>query len=70
MTPGDRNTAFFRPLWRRVAVVVLLAAWTGVELVYGDHTWALITGAILAYSVWTFFITFPAADAEAKEGGE
>lgn len=65
MTPSERNVAFFRPLWRRVLLVVVLAAWTGVELAYGDDLWAWITGGILAYSIWTFFINFPKAEDEA-----
>ncbi|KAB0679635.1 DUF3329 domain-containing protein [Aureimonas leprariae] len=61
---SERDAAFFRPLWRRVAVVAILAVWTGVELVYGDRTWAIITGAILAYSLWAFFLNFPPEKAE------
>lgn len=66
MTPSERNIAFFRPLWRRVVLVVALAVWTAVELVYGDRIWAWITGAILAYSIWTFFINFPKAENEPR----
>jgi hypothetical protein len=65
VTPSARDAAFFRPLWRRVAVVAALALWTAVELAFGDATWATITGAILAYSVWTFLISFPKEEEKA-----
>jgi hypothetical protein len=50
---------WFRPLWRRVAVVVFCFGWSGWEwLGNHDQTWGIITLGLVAYSVWTFFITF------------
>lgn len=54
------NTAdkqFFKPLWRRVAVVAILAAWLAFEAIFvGETMWIVIIGATLAYAVWTFFL--------------
>ncbi len=59
----DASHPFFRPLWRRVALVAVCATWTVVELVVGDPTWAIMTGAIGAYAAWTFLIAYkPVAD--------
>lgn len=50
---------FFRPLWRRVAVVVLLAVWFAWEALYvREQLWLVIVGGTLAYAVWTFFISW------------
>lgn len=50
---------FYRPLWRRIAIVATTVVWTGFELIYSrDGFWGIIALAFLAYSVWTFFITY------------
>lgn len=52
---------WFRPLWRRVAVTAFIVVWFIWEAVWNqDQFWMLITGAALAYAVWTFFIKFDA----------
>ncbi len=59
----DASHPFFRPLWRRIAVVAVCAAWTVVELTVGDPMWAIMTGAIGAYAAWVFLIAYkPAPD--------
>jgi hypothetical protein len=62
----DASHPFFRPLWRRVALVAVCAAWTVVELVVGDPTWAVMTGAIGAYAAWTFLIAYKPATETAE----
>lgn len=49
---------WFRPLWRRVAVVVICLVWLGFEVWHGEQLWMLIAGGLTAYAVWNFFITF------------
>ena len=65
----NRNDAnFFRPMWRRVAVVVFLSLWLGYEvLISKEQMWILIVGGVLAYSVWSFFISF---DRDANKSGD
>lgn len=55
---GNREHPFFRPLWRRIAIVTLCALWLGVELVGGSGFWAALAFLILAYAVWSFFIAY------------
>lgn len=63
MKGSDVN--WFRPLWRRVLVTVLVAGWCLWEvLVSGDQLWMLLTGALLAYAIYNFFYAFP------KENGD
>jgi len=57
---------WFRPLWRRVAVTVVCAAWCAFEWYHGDEIWSWLTTALVAYAVWTFFITF---DRNVSKGG-
>ena len=58
---ADRE--FFRPMWRRIAVVALLAAWLGYEAMFvGEQLWIMIVGATLAYAVWTFFLNWKDED--------
>lgn len=59
---------WFRPLWRRVAVVVFICGWLAVEVIWlRDQFWMVIVGAALAYAVWVFFIRF---DKGTKPGGD
>jgi hypothetical protein len=62
---------FFRPLWRRVAIVAACAGWTGLEWAYGDQTWTLIAGAVTAYGVWSLIVAYkpPADDPPGTAGG-
>lgn len=57
--PGFMTLAWFRPLYRRVAVVVIIAGWCIWEWFYNhDQFWGVVTIAMLAYGIWTFFINF------------
>lgn len=65
------DTNFFRPLWRRVAVVVFLAAWLAWEVFFTrEQMWMMIVGAVLAYSVWSFFISFDRNAGKDSPGGD
>ncbi len=60
---NDLNHPFFRPLWRRVALVAFCGAWSLFEWFYvGDAFWGVMTGAVALYAAWTFLWTYdPAA---------
>jgi len=60
-TPEQRHP-FYRPLWRRVIIVAVIAAWFGFELYGGSGFWVILAGAALGYAVWEFLITFPKDD--------
>ena len=51
---------WFRPLWKRLTVVIFLSIWLVWEL-FGtqDQFWAAMVGIVLAYSVYNFFYAFP-----------
>ena len=56
----DQKHPFFQPLWRRIAIVALVAAWLCFEVLYTHDTlWLSAPAAILAYRVWRFIISWP-----------
>ncbi|MGN6536990.1 MAG: DUF3329 domain-containing protein [Mesorhizobium sp.] len=50
----DADHPFFRPLWRRVVVVVVCLSWAGLEFYNGSQTWGLIALAFAAYGAWQY----------------
>lgn len=59
MAEARNGLEWFRPLWRRVLVVAFCLGWTLFEWFYSrDAFWGMLTLGLLAYAVWTFFITF------------
>jgi hypothetical protein len=56
----DQKHAFFQPLWRRIVIVGLVAAWLGFEVIYTKDTlWMSVATVMLIYGVWSFFINWP-----------
>ncbi|MEW9806262.1 DUF3329 domain-containing protein [Mesorhizobium sp. ZMM04-5] len=68
----DHEHPFFRPLWRRVAVVAVCAAWSIFEFATGASMWGTIALAFTAYAVWQFFFLYkepePAGSADDQSG--
>lgn len=66
--PGIGTMPWFRPLYRRIILVGIVAAWCAWEWIANqDQFWGLITLAALAYAVWVFFINFENEVAKAEE---
>ena len=45
----DLRSPVLRPLWLRISIVIVCAAWTVVELRTGNYFWAIIFGASAAF---------------------
>ena len=61
----DESHPFYKPLWRRVALVGVLAAWTAFEVFYtGQPIWIVVAGALFAYSAWIFLISWQDSSAD------
>jgi hypothetical protein len=80
---ADTNHPFYRPLWRRVALVGVTGAWACYENFVGnDPMWMVLTGGIFVYAAWVFLIkwtdpedepvqiTHAASDAEPTEASD
>jgi hypothetical protein len=66
MFKDENKHPFYKPLWRRVAIVASIAAWLGFEIYQAaSGLWIAIAGGMLAYAVYTFFIAWPKDDPEA-----
>ena len=63
----ERDREFFKPWWRRIAVVILLVAWTAWEWSNGDNLWGTIVGGTAVYFIWAYVIMFPADGGETSE---
>lgn len=50
----DLTDQFYAPVWIRVAVVVVLAGWGLVELVFAETVWAVISLSLAAICAWRF----------------
>lgn len=54
---------FFRPLWRRVAVIAACLVWSAVEWSHGETFWGLLTLGIAGWGAWVFLLNYaPPAD--------
>lgn len=54
----DLRVPFFRPMYRRVLTVGVIAIWTVIELIYGNPWWALLAGGIGAYAAYVLFFDY------------
>lgn len=70
----DSEHPFFRPLWRRIALVALCLFWAGIEFATGTPFWGMIALGAAAYGVWQFFYAYkpisedaPSTPADPKE---
>jgi hypothetical protein len=69
----DAEHPFFRPLWRRIALVAFCALWAAWELWNGQGFWGAMAGGMAAYGAWIFLLNYsppaetgPAAPDETK----
>lgn len=68
MALKENDLNWFRPLWRRVVVVVFLAIWLAWEVLYTkEQLWMVLVGAALAYALYNFFYAFPKDEPKAVE---
>lgn len=51
----DGAHPFFRPLWRRIAVVAVCLGWAGFEFVSGSPFWGILFGALGCWAAYEFF---------------
>lgn len=59
----DPKDPFYQPLWRRLAIVAVCAAWLGFELHEGaaQPLFAVIAGGILLYAAWVLVLNWQRA---------
>ena len=59
----DAEHPFFRPLWRRIGLVVFCAGWAAFEFWNGESFWGTLAAGMAAYAAGVFLINYkPPAD--------
>jgi hypothetical protein len=66
----DYEHPFFRPLWRRIAVVAVCIAWAIFEFATGASFWGMIALGFAAYGIWQFFFIYKPVDPAAAPPSE
>ncbi len=51
----EQDLIFFKPLWRRVLVLVLCIIWAVIEWVTQQPFWGMVATAMALYCYWNFF---------------
>ena len=49
---------FFRPLWRRIAIVAVCLVWAAIEFATGTPFWGTLALAFAAYGAWQFLFAY------------
>ena len=58
MALGVNQHPFYKPLWRRIAIVAVTASWVGLEIVSQDGFFLVVAMGFFAYSVWAFLLKY------------
>lgn len=54
---SESERVFFGPLWRRLALVAVIAGWFAYEALFvREQLWLVIVGGMLAYAAWVYLI--------------
>ncbi len=63
----DPDHPFYRPLWIRLLIVALCAAWTAVEFYGGQMMWGTIFLVVTAYAGAALLVFYRPKEPEEKE---
>lgn len=65
MFKDENKHPFYKPLWRRIVIVLTIVAWLGFEVYQGTSgLWMAIAAGTLAYAIYTFFLNWPKDEGE------
>ena len=71
MIKNNSSHPFLDPLWRRILLIVAIAAWALTELYFESYTWATIVGVFTVYGAWSYLINYvPSTQLVAKTVAE
>ncbi|MCT7373805.1 DUF3329 domain-containing protein [Chelativorans salis] len=54
----DADHPFFRPLWRRVAIVAVCLGWAAFEFASASPFWGALFGGVGVYCAWALLINY------------
>ena len=55
----EQNSPFYKPLWRRIVIIAIVALWVAFEIYQGSGFWLVIAVAMFCYALWVFFLSWP-----------
>ena len=67
---NDDAHPFLAPLWRRVLLVGICAAWTATEFLTASPGWGVIALAFTGYGAWRYLYAYDAAAGEGRQPPE
>lgn len=66
----DHEHPFFRPLWRRIAIVAVCAIWAALEWAANSQFWGMIASGFTAYAIWQFLYLYKPIEPEKPADSE
>ncbi|SON54688.1 hypothetical protein HDIA_1147 [Hartmannibacter diazotrophicus] len=60
----DSQHPFFRPVWRRYAVIAVALVWAAAEWIGGSPMWGSIAIAMAIYGYWSLILNYEGGKAE------
>ena len=64
----DFDNPFYRPLWRRIAIVGFSAAWSVFEFAIGSPFWGMLIGGIAAFVFYNLFAAYDPGEPDSDAG--
>lgn len=64
----ELRVPLFRPMWRRVALVVALFGWGGFEYSNQNAIWAMVFWAVGVLAVYQFFFAWKEPEEDRRDG--
>lgn len=61
----DPSHPIYKPLWVRILIVAVCFGWAAVETLGSQPFWAMLSGALGAYSAWMLLLNFKPQPPEA-----
>ena len=55
----EQDSPFYKPLWRRIVIIAVVALWVAFEIYQGSGFWLVIAVAMFCYALWIFFLSWP-----------
>lgn len=58
----DLQKPFYRPLWIRLAIVLVCLGWAAIEFANGAPFWGMLFAALGCYTGYQLFVVFDPRD--------
>ena len=66
----DLNDPIYKPLWIRLAIIVVTGSWGLFEFIGGSLFWGALFSGVCAVAVYSFFIANNPHDSDDETGSQ